>query len=141
MVDRKKDFLKILGNNIKKYRDDKGLSQEALANLYGWNTDNARSTISKIESGTNDVPTSKLKIIAEKLGVSVCDLMDCSNIQEQSESVELVKQVYDEETQFVISSFIKLDAVDRIKVIERINTLLDDEKYSVKKESSGSQTA
>jgi len=67
--------------------------------------------------------------------------MDCSNIQEQSESVELVKQVYDEETQFVISSFIKLDAVDRIKVIERINTLLDDEKYSVKKESSGSQTA
>lgn len=67
--------------------------------------------------------------------------MDCSNIQEQPESVELVKQVYDEETQFVISSFIKLDAVDRIKVIERINTLLDDEKYSVKKESSGSQTA
>ena len=67
--------------------------------------------------------------------------MDCSNIQEQSESVELVKQVYDEETQFVISSFIKLDAVDRIKVIERINTLLDDEKYSVKKESSGNQTA
>lgn len=67
--------------------------------------------------------------------------MDCSNIQEQSESVELVKQVYDEETKFVISSFIKLDAVDRIKVIERINTLLDNEKYSVKKESSGSQTA
>ena len=67
--------------------------------------------------------------------------MDCSNIQEQSESVELVKQVYDEETQFVISSFIKLDAVDRIKVNERINTLMDDEKYSVKKESSGSQTA
>lgn len=66
--------------------------------------------------------------------------MDCSNIQEQSESVELVKQVYDEETKFVISSFIKLDAVDRIKVIERINTLLDNEKYSVKK-SSGSQTA
>ena len=98
-------------------------------------------TISKIEKGTNDVPTSKLKIIAEKLGVSVCDLMDCSNIQEQSESVELVKQVYDEETKFVISSFIKLDAVDRIKVIERINTLLDNEKYSVKKESSGSQTA
>ena len=116
-------------------------AEAALANLCGWNTDNARSTISKIESGTNDVPTSKLKIIAEKLGVSVCDLMDCSNIQEQSESVELVKQVYDEETQFVISSFIKLDAVDRIKVIERINTLLDDEKYSVKKESSGSQTA
>ena len=73
--------------------------------------------------------------------LSVCDLMDCSNIQEQSESVELVKQVYDEETKFVISSFIKLDAVDRIKVIERINTLLDNEKYSVKKESSGSQTA
>ena len=120
MVDRKKDFLKILGNNIKKYRDDKGLSQEALANLCGWNTDNARSTISKIESGTNDVPTSKLKIIAEKLGVSVCDLMDCSNIQEQSESVELVKQVYDEETQFVISSFINWMQLTELKSLNEL---------------------
>lgn len=141
MEDKKKTFLKILGNNIKLYREEKGLSQEELANLCGWNTNNARSTISKIESGTNDVPTSKLKIIAEKLGVSVCDLMDCSKVQSVPEPIELVKQVYDEEITSLISSFLKLDAVDRIKITERINTLLDDEKYSVKKESSASQTA
>lgn len=141
MEDKRKEFMKVLGNNIRKYRESKGLSQEELANLCGWNTNNARSTISKIESGTNDVPTSKLKIIAEKLGVSVCDLMDCSKVQEQIKPVEPVKQPFDEEIASLVSSFLKLDAVDRIKITERINTLLDDEKYSVKKESSKGQTA
>ena len=56
VVDKKKDFLKILGNNMNHIRSHELLSQEALANLCGWNTDNARSTISKIEKGTNDVP-------------------------------------------------------------------------------------
>ena len=67
--------------------------------------------------------------------------MDCSKVQSVPEPIELVKQVYDEEITSLISSFLKLDAVDRIKITERINTLLDDEKYSVKKESSASQTA
>lgn len=141
MEDKRKEFMKVLGNNIRKYRESKGLSQEELANLCGWNTNNARSTISKIESGTNDVPTSKLKIIAEKLGVSVCDLMDCSKVQEQIKPVEPMEQPYSEEIGSLVSSFLKLDAVDRIKITERINTLLDDEKYSVKKESSKGQTA
>lgn len=141
MEDKRKEFMKVLGNNIRKYRESKGLSQEELANLCGWNTNNARSTISKIESGTNDVPTSKLKIIAEKLGVSVCDLMDCSKVQEQIKPVEPLEQPYGEEIVSLVSSFLKLDAVDRIKITERINTLLDDEKYSVKKESSKGQTA
>ena len=141
MEDNRKEFMKVLGNNIRKYRESKGLSQEELANLCGWNTNNARSTISKIESGTNDVPTSKLKIIAEKLGVSVCDLMDCSKVQEQIKPVEPMEQPYSEEIGSLVSSFLKLDAVDRIKITERINTLLDDEKYSVKKESSKGQTA
>lgn len=141
MEDKRKEFMKVLGNNIRKYRESKGLSQEELANLCGWNTNNARSTISKIESGTNDVPTSKLKIIAEKLGVSVCDLMDCSKVQEQIKPVEPMGQPYSEEIVSLVSSFLKLDAVDRIKITERINTLLDDEKYSVKKESSKGQTA
>lgn len=141
MEDKRKEFMKVLGNNIRKYRESKGLSQEELANLCGWNTNNARSTISKIESGTNDVPTSKLKIIAEKLGVSVCDLMDCSKVQEQIKPVEPMEQPYSEEIVSLVSSFLKLDAVDRIKITERINTLLDDEKYSVKKESSKGQTA
>ena len=69
MEDKKKEFMKTLGNNIRMYREQKGLSQEELANRCGWTTNNARSTISKIESGVNDVPTSKVKVIAEQLGV------------------------------------------------------------------------
>lgn len=33
--------------------------------------------------------------------------------------------------------YVQLDGVDRIKVNERMEILLEDEKYSVKKESSG----
>ncbi len=134
--DKKNVFLKALGNNIKLYREEKGFSQEELANLCGWNTNNARSTISKIESGTNDVPASKLKVIAEKLGVSVCNLMDCSKVQRQDEPIEFIKQVYSEEISDIVFSCLKLDSVDRIKIIERINTLLDSKKYSFKKEWS-----
>lgn len=125
----KKDFLKILGNNIRLYRNKKGFSQEELANLCGWNTSNARSIISKIESGTNDVTSSKLKLIAESLDVSVCDLMDSPRAQKQSVSIELTKQIYDEKIVSLVSAFLKLNTDDRIKILERINALFDDKNF------------
>ena len=98
MEDKKKEFMKTLGNNIRMYREQKGLSQEELANRCGWTTNNARSTISKIESGVNDVPTSKVKVIAEQLGVSVCDLMNSSaNVQTKDKIRKLIEQCYGKE--------------------------------------------
>lgn len=136
MEDMKKEFMKTLGNNIRTYREQKGLSQEELANLCGWTTNNARSTISKIESGVNDVPTSKLKVIAEKLGVSVCDLMNSSaNVQTKDKIRKLIEQCYGKEVYETLSSLLDLDASDQKVIKTMIDSMLSAEKYSVKKES------
>lgn len=136
MEDKKKAVLKNLGNNIKMYREQKGLSQEELANRCGWVTNNARSTLSKIESGVNDVPTSKLKIIAEQLGVSVCDLMNSSdNVHKSEKPHELIEQLYGKEIYEILSSLLELDASDQKVIKTMIDSLLSAEKYSVKKES------
>lgn len=128
--------MKTLGNNIRTYREQKGLSQEELANLCGWTTNNARSTISKIESGVNDVPTSKLKVIAEKLGVSVCDLMNSSaNVHANDKIRKLIEQCYGKEVYETLSSLLDLDASDQKVIKTMIDSMLSAEKYSVKKES------
>ena len=51
--------------NIKKLRIERGLSQEELAAKMGYTS---RSTIAKIESGTNDIPQAKIKAFAKALG-------------------------------------------------------------------------
>ena len=136
MEDKKKEFMKTLGNNIRMYREQKGLSQEELANRCGWTTNNARSTISKIESGVNDVPTSKVKVIAEQLGVSVCDLMNSSaNVQTKDKIRKLIEQCYGKEVYETLSSLLDLDASDQKVIKTMIESLLSAEKYSVKKES------
>ena len=136
MDDNKKEFMKTLGNNIRMYREQKGLSQEELANRCGWTTNNARSTISKIESGVNDVPTSKVKVIAEQLGVSVCDLMNSSaNVQTKDKIRKLIEQCYGKEVYETLSSLLDLDASDQKVIKTMIDSMLSAEKYSVKKES------
>ena len=136
MEDKKKEFMKTLGNNIRMYREQKGLSQEELANRCGWTTNNARSTISKIESGVNDVPTSKVKVIAEQLGVSVCDLMNSSaNVQTKDKIRKLIEQCYGKEVYETLSSLLDLDASDQKVIKTMIDSMLSAVKYSVKKES------
>lgn len=64
---------KKLGDKIKRIRLMRGLSQDELAKRCGYK---ARSTINKIETGINDIPQSKIKIIAQSLGVDTSVLLD-----------------------------------------------------------------
>ena len=58
----------MLAENIKKYRQKKGLSQDQLSKL----ANVTHTTLIKLESGVNDNPTIKtLKKISEALGVRV----------------------------------------------------------------------
>ena len=57
---------KKLGDRIKRIRILRKLSQDELAQKCGYKS---RSTINKIEAGVNDVPQSKIKIIASALDV------------------------------------------------------------------------
>ena len=61
-----------LYSNIKRLREEQGLSQDALARLTGY-TD--RSSITKIEKGLVDLQQSKIELFAKALGTSVKDLI------------------------------------------------------------------
>jgi len=62
----------MLANNLKRYRNEKGLSQEQLAQKSGI----TYSTLAKLESGVNQNPTVRtLQQIARALEVSLDDLM------------------------------------------------------------------
>lgn len=74
-MESKQDILSRLGASIRSYRESAGYSQEDLANMCGYTTANARSTMSKIESGSSDLPVSKLWLIAKALGIRVTDLI------------------------------------------------------------------
>lgn len=64
-----------LYENIKYYREHRGLSQEALAEMVGYKD---RSSIAKIESGQVDLSQSKIAAFAKALGVTPGKLMGIS---------------------------------------------------------------
>ena len=45
---------------------------------------------------------------------------------------ELTKQIYDEKILSWVPAFLKLDTDDKIRVLERVNTLFDDKNYFTK---------
>lgn len=61
-----------LYSNIKRLREEQGLSQDALAKLTGY-TD--RSSITKIEKGLVDLQQSKIELFAKALGTTTKDLV------------------------------------------------------------------
>lgn len=58
--------------NIRRIREEKGMSQDELARLVGFKS---RSSINKIELGINDITQSKLIAIAKALHVTPSELM------------------------------------------------------------------
>jgi len=75
----KEDVLKIMGENLKKYRDERSLTQEELAELAGIST----SHCANIERGEKGVSLLSLRNLADSLCVSTdCLLYDeCSEVR------------------------------------------------------------
>lgn len=61
-----------IGENIRIAREKAGLTQDELAKKLGYKT---RSSIAKIENGTNDIPQSKIVFIAEALDTTPAIIM------------------------------------------------------------------
>lgn len=64
--------MSILNERIKQRREDLGMSQAELAELLGYSN---RSTIAKIEKGTNDITQSKIEAFAKALRTTPAYLM------------------------------------------------------------------
>ena len=58
------------------------------------------------------------------------------NLSKEAELQNSIQQIYGKATLELVNDFQMLDEVDKAKITERITMLLEDEKYSYKKESS-----
>ncbi len=67
-----KVYLRKFGKHLRKLRQERGLTQEDLA----LSDEISRSTISMVEIAQNDITLSKLKLIADAMGLKVKDLFD-----------------------------------------------------------------
>lgn len=139
----KKEYLKAFGERICQLRTERNMSQDELARKCGYISDNARSSIQKIEAGRNDPPASKIQAIANALEVSLDALLenlpnasDSATFSKQSAIYDDVKEVFGNPACEMLKKFSRLDNSDQWKAIGKIEDLLEDEKYSVK-ESCG----
>lgn len=143
----KKEYLKAFGERICQLRTERNMSQDELARKCGYTSDNARSSIQKIEAGRNDPPASKIQAIANALKVSLDTLLenlpnanDSATFSKQSAIYDDVKKVFGDPACEMLKKFSRLDSVDQGKLIERADTLLENEKYSVKESFSQTGT-
>lgn len=105
----------MIGRRVKQKREEYGWTQLELAHKMGYVS---KSTIGKIEQDINDVPLSKVEKFADVLGTTPEWLMGWEQ--------ELSEQMYYEK---ILELFKKLDASDQSRIEERINTLLEGDKY------------
>lgn len=71
MQQQSKKYLQEIGNNIRKKRNEKGISQQELADL----SDIAKSTIQRIEQGTLNPSILTLKNISLAFGIDLSELI------------------------------------------------------------------
>lgn len=146
--DQRKQYLIDIGNHIKALRLERDMSQDELAKRSGYSS---RSTINKIELGINDVPQSKIKAIAETLGVPVSQILcwdemdsthDTKQLQLELKQIELeaeIEKQYGASTKNAVFMYVQLDIEDQAEIRGEMKQMLKSEKYSAKEGSSNEQ--
>lgn len=99
------------GHRIKAQREALGISQDELARELGYQS---RSSINKIESGERDLPQSKIKAIADALGVSPSFIMGWD--ERPADSLNAAT-----EPQLFVPHELKTIEVDTEKKVFRVN--------------------
>lgn len=79
-----------IGDRIKARRTELGLTQADLAKILGYKS---KTTIAKIESGTNDIQQSKVAAFAKALGTSSAYLMGWTDDPQDSSDYSRTGQV------------------------------------------------
>lgn len=139
--EQRKQYLVEIGNRIKQLRIERDMSQDELAKKSGYGS---RSTINKIELGINDVPQSKIKAIAEALGVSVGTILcwnefdkqhDTKKIQKEVNLIEQIEHQHGKGTSEAFELYIQLDSDDQGEIRGEMKQMLKDTKYSAKEGS------
>ena len=120
----------VMGERIRELRKQADMTQEELGKLLGVQ----KSAIRKYEKGeVENIPRSKIQIMCERFGVDPCYLLE-------SDLLNAIRSTYGDPACEMLKRFSRLDSVDQVKLIERADTLLENEKYSVKESFSQTGT-
>ena len=127
----KNEFLIKFGAYVKHLREEKGWTQDELAEKCGYTSVNRKSTVSKIEKGESDLPASKIKTLATIFGTSPSDLIDPpEEPSQQQELCDLFSLCYGKEAYQMVQSFLKLDKTDQYIVYGEVLGMLKADKYT-----------
>ena len=130
----------IMGDRIKILRQQAGLTQEEFGKIIGVQ----KSAVRKYEKGdVENIPLTKIRLLCDRFHVDPCYLLGLSDSQISPEDspqptnpIDIIRSTYGDPACEMLEKFTKLDGIDQIKIIERMDMLLENEKYSVK-ESCG----
>ena len=116
-----------IGKRICARRKELGMTQEELAKRMGYKS---KSTINKIENGTNDIPQSKVVKFAEVMGTTVADLMGWKEDIEEK-PVKMAERhfemIIDEDLAEIFEEFKTLDATKKKLVKDLVHSLAETE--------------
>ena len=108
----------IFSKNLNHYMAIKGVNTADLSRDLSYSF----TTVSDWVHGRKYPRMEKVQILTEEPSPS-------GQTKEQILACELFSQCYGKEAFSAVSKFLRLDEVDRARVVERIDTLLDSEKY------------
>lgn len=142
----KQDFLIAFGNRVREYRTQKQMSLDELARKCGYTSDNARSSIQKIESGKSDVPASKIRMIAKALDVPISAIMgwveefdqrfDTEKLSAEVNIFEELEKHFGKTASESFALYTQLDSDDQGEIRGEMKQMLKGDKYAIQKESS-----
>lgn len=112
-----------VGEKIRQRREELKISQYELAQLVGYKS---RSSINKIEMDLYHVPQDKMKLLATALHTTPSDLLGWSDADGK---LSKECQVMDDEARDFLFLLNRLDDVDKARIMERMQTMLEDAKY------------
>lgn len=117
----KKEAAKIFGENLRKIRTEKGMSQAELASKLGYSS---RSSINKIEIGDRDMPRSKIIQMARILGVSPVVFFNNEPIDDN----EIAEEIIDQELTMIMDGFQNLNEANRMRLSVYLQALIDSQE-------------
>lgn len=118
----------MIGNRIKKARTSVNISQTDLANRIGV----SKQTLYKYENEiVTNVPSDKIEALSAALGVSPAYLMGWEEVEDQDTFPPLTAA---EESH--MRKYRKLSGTNRVRIDERIDILLEEEREELKRVSA-----
>ena len=117
-----------IGARIKNKREECDMTLRELSDRTGI----SKAMLSRYETGSvKTIPSDRLEILADALMTSPKHLMGWDNLKERSQCN--MSEMCDQNT---MKKYMRLDEEDRIRIQERIDMLLESDKYLKKRKSS-----